>query len=59
VACDCRVLPLAAVPRAIVNRDTRGVVKLVRPVVQPGRGETVLLRRLTGRAVTEVFLGAS
>jgi len=29
VACDCRVLPLAAVPRAIVNRDTRGVVKLV------------------------------
>jgi mercuric reductase len=29
VACDCRVLPLATVPRAIVNRDTRGVVKLV------------------------------
>lgn len=29
VACDCRVLPLKAVPRAIVNRDTRGVVKLV------------------------------
>jgi mercuric reductase len=29
VACDCRVLPLMAVPRAIVNRDTRGVVKLV------------------------------
>ena len=29
VACDCRVLPLWAVPRAIVNRDTRGVVKLV------------------------------
>ncbi len=29
VACDCRVLPLAAVPRAVVNRDTRGVVKLV------------------------------
>jgi mercuric reductase len=29
VACDCRVLPLAAVPRAIVNRDTRGLVKLV------------------------------
>ncbi|MGH3270532.1 MAG: FAD-dependent oxidoreductase, partial [Trebonia sp.] len=28
-ACDCRVLPLWAVPRAIVNRDTRGVVKLV------------------------------
>jgi mercuric reductase len=29
IACDCRVLPLMAVPRAIVNRDTRGVVKLV------------------------------
>ncbi|MGH3286710.1 MAG: mercury(II) reductase, partial [Streptosporangiaceae bacterium] len=29
VACDCRVLPLGAVPRAIVNRDARGVVKLV------------------------------
>jgi mercuric reductase len=24
VACDCRVLPLLAVPRAIVGRDTRG-----------------------------------
>lgn len=29
VACECRVLPLEAVPRAIVNRDTRGVLKLV------------------------------
>jgi mercuric reductase len=28
-ACDCRVLPLSAVPRAVVSRDTRGVVKLV------------------------------
>ena len=27
--CDCRVLPLEYVPRAIVNRDTRGMVKLV------------------------------
>lgn len=27
--CDCRVLPLAHVPRAIVDRDTRGLVKLV------------------------------
>ena len=27
--CSCRVLPLAYVPRAIVNRDTRGLVKLV------------------------------
>jgi mercuric reductase len=29
VACDCRVLPLEAVPRAVVSRDTRGVIKLV------------------------------
>ncbi|UQA91965.1 mercury(II) reductase [Streptomyces halobius] len=27
--CDCRVLPLQYVPRALVNRDTRGLVKLV------------------------------
>ena len=27
--CDCRVLPLEYVPQAIVNRDTRGIVKLV------------------------------
>ena len=29
LSCTCRVLPLAYVPRAIVNRDTRGVVKIV------------------------------
>ncbi|MDA8063517.1 MAG: mercuric reductase, partial [Actinomycetota bacterium] len=29
IACTCRVLPLCYVPRAIVNRDTRGVVKIV------------------------------
>jgi mercuric reductase len=29
VACDCRVVPLSAVPRAVIGRDTRGVVKLV------------------------------
>lgn len=27
--CTCRVLPLSYVPRAIVNRDTRGLVKIV------------------------------
>jgi mercuric reductase len=27
--CDCRTLPLSAVPRALVNRDTRGLIKLV------------------------------
>ncbi|HYY80820.1 MAG TPA: mercury(II) reductase, partial [Actinomycetes bacterium] len=29
IACTCRVLPLAHVPRALVDRDTRGLVKLV------------------------------
>jgi len=29
LVCSCRVLPLTAVPRAIVNRDTRGVAKIV------------------------------
>ena len=28
-SCDCRVLQLADVPRALVNHDTRGAVKLV------------------------------
>lgn len=27
--CDCRTLPLPYVPRALANRDTRGLVKLV------------------------------
>jgi mercuric reductase len=29
IRCDCRVLPLEYVPRALVNRDTRGFVKIV------------------------------
>ena len=29
LTCECRVLPLTQVPRAIVNRDTRGVAKIV------------------------------
>lgn len=29
IRCECRVLPLAYVPRALVNRDTRGLVKIV------------------------------
>ncbi|WP_151482141.1 mercury(II) reductase [Streptomyces albicerus] len=29
IRCDCRVLPLEYVPRALANRDTRGLVKLV------------------------------
>lgn len=29
IRCECRVLPLEHVPRALVNRDTNGVIKLV------------------------------
>jgi mercuric reductase len=29
LVCECRVLPLSAVPRALANRDTRGAIKLV------------------------------
>lgn len=29
IRCDCRVLPLEYVPRAVVNRDTRGFIKVV------------------------------
>ncbi len=29
IRCDCRVLPLHHVPRALVNRDTRGFIKIV------------------------------
>lgn len=28
-SCECRVLPLEYVPRALVNRDTRGFIKIV------------------------------
>ncbi len=38
LTCTCRVLPLSYVPRAIVNRDTRGVVKIVAEV---GTGRVV------------------
>ncbi len=29
IKCECRVLPMSAVPRALVNRDTRGFMKIV------------------------------
>lgn len=29
IHCECRVLPLEYVPRALVNRDTRGFIKIV------------------------------
>jgi mercuric reductase len=38
IACECRVLPMSAVPRALVNRDTRGFVKIV---AEAGTGRIV------------------
>lgn len=29
IACQCRTLPLDHVPRALIDRDTRGLVKLI------------------------------
>ncbi len=36
--CECRVLPLENVPRALVNRDTRGLIKVV---AERGTGRVV------------------
>ena len=38
IDCECRVLPMSAVPRALVNRDTRGFVKIV---AEAGTGKIV------------------
>jgi mercuric reductase len=52
IRCSCRVLPLSAVPRALVTRDTRGFVKIVAEqasgriigatVVADGAGDVIL-----------------
>jgi mercuric reductase len=52
IACSCRTLPLDFVPRALVERDTRGIVKIVAErgtrrivgatVVTEGAGDVIL-----------------
>jgi len=54
IRCDCRVLPLAMVPRALVNRDTRGLVKLV---ADADNGRLVGVHVLTDNA-GDVIAGA-
>lgn len=54
-SCDCRVLQLADVPRALVNRDTRGAVKLVSDAAN-GR---VLGVHAAADAAGEVMLAAT
>ncbi|HEX5881027.1 MAG TPA: mercury(II) reductase [Actinomycetota bacterium] len=53
--CACRVLDLSDVPRALVNRDTRGVVKLV---ADPEDG-TVLGVHALAEGAGEMMLAAS
>ncbi|WP_374106317.1 hypothetical protein [Streptomyces sp. TRM70350] len=70
-ACDCRVLPLEYVPRALVNRDTRGLVKLVAEagtgmvfgahVVAEGAGDVIgtavyaLAKRMTVQQMADLW----
>lgn len=54
-ACDCRVLPLTYVPRALVNRDTRGLIKLV---AERGTGR-LLGAHVVAESAGEVITAAS
>lgn len=57
IHCDCRVLPLAYVPRALVNRDTRGFVKVVADA-DTGRivGITAVAQTAGELAATAVYI---
>ena len=55
IECSCRTLPLEHVPRAIVNRDTRGLVKLVAER-ESGR---IVGAHLVGDGAGDVILAAS
>jgi len=55
LTCTCRVLPLGYVPRAVVNRDTRGVVKIVAEV---GTGRVVGIHMI-GANAGEAILAAT
>lgn len=53
-SCDCRVLPLSQVPRAIVERDTRGLVK----IVADSKTNRVLGVHMLAEGAGEVILAA-
>lgn len=53
--CTCRVLPLAHLPRAIVKRDTRGVVKIV---AEASTGRVVGIH-IIGPSAKDVILAAT
>jgi mercuric reductase len=54
VECECRVLDLENVPRAIVSRDTRGAVKLV---AERGSGRVLGVHMLAGGAGDAILAG--
>jgi mercuric reductase len=55
IECSCRTLPLEHVPRAIVSRNTRGLVKLVAER-ESGR---IVGAHLVGAGAGDVILAAS
>lgn len=54
INCECRVLSLAHVPRAIVNRDTRGVAKIV---AERGTGRVLGIHLLADGAADAILAG--
>jgi mercuric reductase len=54
IECECRVLSLSNVPRAIVNRDTRGVAKIVAEV---GSGRVLGVHLLAEGAPDAILAG--
>ncbi|MDR7166255.1 mercuric reductase [Pseudarthrobacter oxydans] len=57
IRCECRVLPLEYVPRALVNRDTRGFIKVVADI-STGRilGITAVGREAGDLAAAGVYI---
>ncbi|WP_407792073.1 mercuric reductase MerA (plasmid) [Streptomyces sp. L7] len=57
ISCTCRVLPLEYVPRALVNRDTRGFIKIVTEA-KTGRivGLTAVAKDAGDLAATGVYI---
>ncbi len=55
LSCTCRVLPLDYVPRAVVNRDTRGLVKIV---AEQGSGRVVGVH-MVAQGAGDVILAAT
>lgn len=54
IDCECRVLSLENVPRAIVNRDTRGVAKIV---AEKGSGRILGIHLLAEGAADSILAG--